>query len=78
MNPRERRLYKIWQTLISACDEGRVPDGHYGPETCRWASAAETKALGLDSVPLVHIAEDGRIDCAITETDVIPVENPPQ
>jgi hypothetical protein len=64
----ERRIYK---TMMRAIDNKIVPDGHYGPETCRWATEVERRALGLRDTALVHLGADGRIDCYFTETEAV-------
>jgi hypothetical protein len=52
-----------------ACEEGTVPDGVYGPGTMRWATTAEMLRFGLSDIPLVHLDENGAVDCYVTETE---------
>ena len=66
----ERRIHN---TLLRSCKEGIVPNGHYGPTTCRWATSEETEAFGLTDVPLVHLDHNGRVDCYFTETNAVVV-----
>jgi hypothetical protein len=65
--------YKIWQTLLTATENGAVPDGYYGPGTCRWATKGETQRFGLIDYPLVHLDKNGNIDCYFTETKAVVV-----
>jgi hypothetical protein len=34
-------MKRIYNTMMAACNEGRVPDGEYGPKTVRWATPEE-------------------------------------
>ena len=42
---RERQIYNA---LMRAFEEGCVPFGYYGPETCRWATPDEMRRFGLE------------------------------
>jgi hypothetical protein len=64
---------KIYNALMAAIKEERVPDGYYGPETMRWATNEEREDLNLVDFPLVHLDADGRIDCYFTETQAVIV-----
>ena len=66
-----RYLHKIWEVLMKATEEGTVPFGCYGPETCRWATQEEMQRFGLNVCPLVHLDENGDIDCYFTETEAV-------
>ena len=64
---------KIYDVMMDACKNGRVPDGYYGPGTVRWATNRERENLKLVDFPLVHLDTDGRIDCYFTETQAVIV-----
>jgi hypothetical protein len=68
----ERRIYEV---LLRATNEGTVPFGYYGPETCRWATQEEMQRFGLRTCPLVHLDEKGRIDSYFTETEAVTVRS---
>jgi hypothetical protein len=68
-----RHQRKIWEVLMTATKEGTVPFGCYGPETCRWATQEEVRRFGLKDYPLVHLDENGDIDCYFTETEAVTV-----
>lgn len=67
--------FRIWQRLMRAIKADAVPPGYYGPETCRWATRDEIKRFGLKSCPLVHLDDNGNIDCYFTETAAVVVGN---
>jgi hypothetical protein len=67
---RERKIYDVF---MKATQEGTVPFGYYGPETCRWATQEEMQRLGLEDYPMVHLDEKGDIDCYFTETGAVIV-----
>jgi hypothetical protein len=69
-NSPERKIYDV---LMRAVDSGTVPDGFYGPETCRWASPGEMRRFRLTTRPLVHINDQGNIDCYFTEDEAVVV-----
>jgi hypothetical protein len=67
---------KIYDVFMKATKEGNVPFGYYGPETCRWATQEEVRRLGLKDYPMVHypmvhLDENGEIDCYFTETEAV-------
>ena len=64
---------KIYDVLMRAVDSGAVPDGYYGPETCRWATPGEMRLFRLITRPLVHLDENGEVDCYFTETEAVVV-----
>jgi hypothetical protein len=64
---------RIWKVLMHATEHELVPDGYYGPETCRWATHDEMLRFGLKDIPLVHTDVNGDIDCYFTETEAIVV-----
>ena len=64
---------KIYDVLMNAVNEDTVPFGYYGPETCRGASQDEMLRFGLKACPLVHLDENGAIDCYFTETEAVTV-----
>jgi len=66
--------YRIWKTFMYATKHGLVPDGYYGPETCRWATRDEVLRFGLKAFPMVHISRDGNIDCYFTATKAVVVD----
>jgi hypothetical protein len=68
---RLQEMRKIWKVLMRATKEGTVPFGNYGPETCRWATQEEMRRFGLNDHPLVHLDENGTIDCYFTETEAV-------
>jgi hypothetical protein len=59
---------QIYNALMTAVKEGRVPFGYYGPETCRWATPDEMRRFGLEDCLMVHLDKSGEIDCYFTET----------
>lgn len=67
----ERNIYNV---IMKATEEGTVPDGHYGPDTCRWATQDEMRRFGLKSRPVVHLNSNGDIDCYFTETEAVVVD----
>jgi hypothetical protein len=64
---------KIYDVLMRAMNSGAVPDGFYGPETCRWASPGEMRRFRLTSRPLVHLDANGEVDCYFTTTEAVVV-----
>jgi hypothetical protein len=66
-----RYLRKVHNVFMKATKEGTVPFGNYGPETCRWATQEEVRRFGLKDYPLVHLDENGDIDCYFTETEAV-------
>ena len=64
---------KIYDVLMEATKEGTVPFGYYGPETCRWATQEEMQRFSLRDFPLVHLDENGDIDCYFTETEAVTI-----
>ena len=46
-----RGLYNV---IMKACEEGRVPPGDYGPDTMRSATPGEMASFGLNKPPLVR------------------------
>jgi hypothetical protein len=66
-------MKRIYDVMMAACNEGRVPDGEYGPKTVRWATPEECKEFGLTDTPAVHLDADGNIDCYFTETQAVIV-----
>jgi hypothetical protein len=60
--------------LLRATNEGAVPLGYYGPETCRWATREEMRRFNLKACPLVHLDGNGDIDCYFTETEAVVVD----
>ena len=58
---------------MKATEEGTVPFGCYGPETCRWATKEEMRRFGLKDYPMVHLDENGNIDCYFTETEAVTI-----
>lgn len=70
---RQSHEYRVWKTLMRSTKDGCVPDGYYGPETCRWATPEETMRFGLTKPPLVHLDRAGNIDCYFTESKAIVV-----
>jgi hypothetical protein len=73
----KKQAYRIWKMLMKSVEDGTLPQGYYGPKTCRWATSEEAESLGLTDIPLVHFNVDGQIDCAITENSVIRVNDIP-
>ena len=68
-----KRVRQIYDAFMRAIDEGSVPFGCYGPETCRWATPDEMRRFGLEDCPLVHLDVRGEIDCYFTEAGVTVV-----
>jgi hypothetical protein len=66
--------HSIWKVLMHATKNNLVPDGYYGPETCRWATREEMQRFNLETAPLVHLGRDGNGDCYFTETKAVVVE----
>lgn len=65
--------HRIWKVLMKATSEGTVPDGYYGPETCRWATPQEMRRFGLTDCPLVHLDQTDQIDSYFTEIAAVVV-----
>ena len=40
-----KRARQIYDALMRAFEEGCVPFGYYGPETCRWATPDEARVM---------------------------------
>jgi hypothetical protein len=66
----ERKIYNV---MMRTVDSGSVPDGFYGPETCRWASPGEMRRFCLIARPIVHLDANGEVDCYFTETEAVVV-----
>jgi hypothetical protein len=66
----ERNIYAI---LMRATETGSVPDGYYGPQTCRWGTPDEMRRFGLKARPLVHLDANGQIDCYFTKNEAVVV-----
>ena len=69
-----RSMHRIFTVFHQATGAGTVPDGYYGPETCRWATQEEVERFGLDDYPLVHLDDNGDIDCYFTESRAVVVK----
>ena len=57
-----KRVRQIYNAFMRAAQEGSIPFGYYGPETCRWATPDEMRRFGLKDCPMVHLNE------SVTET----------
>ena len=68
-----KAIRNIYDVLMKATNEGAVPDGFYGPDTCRWATQDEMRGFGVKDCPLVHVDEEGHVDCYFTETQAVVV-----
>ena len=55
-----KRARQIYNALMRAFEEGCVPFGYYGPETCRWATPDEMRRFGLEHCPMVHFRRERR------------------
>jgi hypothetical protein len=66
-------MKRIYDVMMVACNEGRVPDGVYGPKTVRWATPEECKEFGLTEYPIVHLDHDGKVDCYFTTEQAVIV-----
>jgi hypothetical protein len=66
-------MKRTYNTMMAACNEGRVPDGEYGPKTVRWATDEERKQFELAEFPLVHLDHDGKVDCYFTTEQAVIV-----
>ena len=62
-----KRARQIYDALMRAFEEGCVPFGYYGPETCRWATPDEMRRFGLKDCAMVHLDQSGEIGCYLTE-----------
>jgi hypothetical protein len=71
-----KRVRQIYNVFMRAVEEGCIPFGYYGPETCRWATPDEMRRFGLKDCPMVHLDESGEIDCYFTEAGATVVSVP--